>query len=136
MRTPSTQTRQPEVPTDVPKRSRNQPPQKTTEAISCEKNHPGKTELCGRPAVSQIEVQPSNTEVLQSRVRFNPQRKTAQYYQIFTPTHATSYCYSATQEGNKFRKLPKYDISTATDANCSTSIAIEGFVLRLPLRNT
>jgi hypothetical protein len=76
------------------------PPQKTTEATSLERNHPGKTELCGTPAVSQIEIQPGNTEVLQSRVRFNPQRKTAQYYQIFTPTHATSHCYSATQEGN------------------------------------
>jgi hypothetical protein len=76
-------------------------PQKTTEVVLVRRNHPGKTELCGRPAVSQIEVQPGNTEVLQGRFRFNPQRKTAQYNQIFTPTQAVTYCYDTTQGGNK-----------------------------------
>lgn len=44
-----------------------------------------KTELCGRPAVSQIEIQPNGAEAPSGQVRFNSQRKTAQYNQIFTP---------------------------------------------------
>jgi len=58
--------------------------------------------------VSQIEVQPNNAETSQSRARFNPQRKTAQYYQIVTPSRVTLYCYYTTQESNKL-KLPEHD---------------------------
>jgi hypothetical protein len=75
--------------------------QKTTEADSLRRYHPKKTELCGRPAVSQIEVQSNSAEAPQNRARFNPQRKTAQYYQIVTLSRATLYCYYTTQESNK-----------------------------------
>jgi hypothetical protein len=122
LKTPSTQIWQSEIPTDVQNDPKFNLHQRTTEAVSVRRHPLGKTELCGRPTVSQIEVQQSNTEVSQSRARFNPQRKTAQYYQIVTPSCAMLYCYDTTEEGNKL-KLPKHNSPTTTDANCSTPIA-------------
>jgi hypothetical protein len=101
-------------------RSTNRPRQ-TTEAIQKRRAEPRKTELCGRPAVSQIEIQSHDTEAPGDRVRFNSQRKTAQYNQIFTPAHVAPYRYETIRAGNKFRNYQSTDDSDIANANCSTS---------------